>query len=119
MQLPAFAAGSQTQMFLARHYAADWFNLWNSNWFGGFSQATSLPLTQQVVALLSHAIGIAAAYMVTQLFVVVLLALAVYRFARLWTDDRTAPLASIGSIFLGSLAHLFYRAGSFQVTVGP
>src|SRR3954464_3897787 len=58
MQLPAFASGSQTQMFLAKQYATDWFNPWNSHWFGGFSQTTSAPLTQQVVALLSHALGI-------------------------------------------------------------
>lgn len=118
MQLPAVAAGSQTQMFLAKQYASDWFNPWNSHWFGGFSQTTSAPLTQQVVAVLSHAVGISAAYMVTQLLVVVLLTLAVYCFARLWTDERTAPLAAIGSIFLGSLALLIYREGALPTTAG-
>jgi hypothetical protein len=105
-------------MFLARQYASDWFNPWNSHWFGGFSQTTSAPLTQQVVALLSHLIGINAAYMVTQLFAVVLLSLAVYRFARLWSDERIAPLAAIGSIFLGSLALLIYREGALPATAG-
>jgi hypothetical protein len=118
MQLPAFASGSQTQMFLAKHYASDWFSTWNSQWFGGFSQTTSAPLTQQVVALLSHIFGITAAYMVTQLAVVVLLALAVYRFSRLWTGERTAPIAAIGSIFLGSLAFLVYRDGALPATAG-
>ncbi len=118
MQLPAFAAGSQTQMFLAKHYASDWFGLWNPHWFGGFSQTTSAPLTQQVVALLSHLFGITAAYMVTQLAVVVLLSLAVYRFARVWTGARTAPIAAIGSIFLGSLALLVYREGALPATAG-
>src|SRR5437868_1877519 len=46
MQLPAFASGAQTQMFLAKHYASSWFNPWNTHWFGGFSQTTSAPLTQ-------------------------------------------------------------------------
>ena len=118
MQLPAFAAGAQTQMFLAKTYAGSWFNPWNAHWFGGFSQTTSAPLTQQVVALLSHLIGIVAAYMVIQLCVVVLLALAVDRFARIWTDTRIAPLAAIGSIFLGSLALLVYRAGALPATAG-
>jgi len=116
MQLPAFAAGSQTQMFLAKHYANDFFSVWNAQWFGGFSQTASAPLTQQVVALLSHLIGITAAYMVVQLGVVVLLALAVYRFARLFTNERTAPIAAIGSIFLGSLAMLVYREGALPAT---
>lgn len=118
MQLPAFSAATQTQMFLAQHYAADWFNPWNPHWFGGFSQTAHAPLTQQVVALISHAIGITAAYMVTQLLAVMLLALAVYRFALLWTTEGTAGIAAIGSIFLGSLGMLIYREGALPVTAG-
>jgi hypothetical protein len=116
MQLPAFSAAAQTQMFLAQNYASNWSNPWNPHWFGGFSQTAHAPLTQQVVALLSHALGITAAYMVTQLLAVILLTLAVYRFARLWTNEGTAVIASIGSIFLGSLGMLIYREGALPVT---
>jgi hypothetical protein len=51
------------------------------------------------------------AYMVVQLIAVLLLPVGVFRFARIWVDDRAASYAALGSVFLGALAFLVYQAG--------
>lgn len=117
MQLPLFSYDANTHMFFAAHYAHHWFNPWNEKWFAGFSQTTYPPLTHQLIALLSHIFGLGYAYMAVQLLAVLLLPIGVYRFARLWVNERAAGLAAIGSIFLGSLAMLVYQSGQINTTL--
>ncbi len=111
MQLPAGSYDANFHMFFASHYAHHWFNPWNEKWFGGFSQTTYPPLTHQWIALLSNVIGLKMGYMLVQLIAVMLLPVGVFRFARIWADDRAASYAALGSIFLGALAFLVYQAG--------
>jgi len=49
--------------------------------------------------------------MLVQLVAVLLLPVGVFRFARIWVEDRAASYAALGSIFLGALAFLIYQAG--------
>jgi hypothetical protein len=111
MQLPAGSFDANFHIFLASHYAHHWFNPWNEKWFAGFSQTTYPPLTHQWIALVSNVAGLKMAYMLVQLVGVLLLPVGVYRFARIWVDDRSASYAALGTIFLGSLAFLVYQAG--------
>ena len=111
MQLPAASFDANFHMFFASHYAHHWFNPWNEKWFGGFSQTTYPPLTHQWIALLSNVVGLKMGYMLVQLIAALLLPVGVFRFARIWIDDRAASYAALGSIFLGSLAFLVYQAG--------
>ena len=111
MQLPAGSFDANFHIFLASHYAHHWFNPWNEKWFAGFSQTTYPPLTHQWIALVSSVAGLKMAYMIVQLVAILLLPVGVYRFARLWVNDRAASYAALGSIFLGSLAFLTYQAG--------
>jgi hypothetical protein len=111
MQLPAGSFDANFHMFFASHYAHHWFNPWNEKWFGGFSQTTYPPLTHQWIALLSNVVGLKMGYMLVQLLAVLLLPIGVFRFARIWVDDRAASYAALGSIFLGALAFLVYQAG--------
>jgi hypothetical protein len=46
-----------------------------------------------------------------QFVAVILLPVGVFRFARIWVDERAASYAALGSIFLGALAFLIYQAG--------
>ncbi len=105
MQLPNF------HMFFASHYIHHWFNPWNEKWFGGFSQTTYPPLTHQWIALFSSVVGLKMGYMLVQLIAVLLLPVGVFRFARIWVEDRAASYAALGSVFLGALAFLVYQAG--------
>src|ERR1700728_256854 len=111
MQLPSGSYDANTHIFFAAHYAHHWFNPWNEKWFAGFSQTTYPPLTHQWIALFSTVAGLKMGYMLVQLIGVLLLPVGVFRFARIWIDDRAASYAALGSIFLGALAFLVYQAG--------
>jgi hypothetical protein len=111
MQLPSGSFDANFHMFFASHYAHHWFNPWNEKWFAGFSQTTYPPLTHQWIALMSNVVGLKMGYMIVQLIAVLLLPVGVFRFARIWVDDRAASYAALGSVFLGSLAFLVYQAG--------
>ena len=58
-------------------------------------------------------VGLKMGYMLVQLIAVLLLPVGVFRFARIWVDERAASYAALGSIFLGALAFLVYQAGQF------
>ena len=118
MQLPASSYDANTHMFLSAHYAKHWFNPWNEGWYAGFSQTTYPPLTHQWIALFSHLFGLTMAYMFVQLCVILLLTVGVYRYARLWVEERAAGYAALGAVLLGSLAMLVYQAGQLPTTFG-
>jgi len=111
MQLPAGSFDTNFHIFFASHYAQHWFNPWNEKWFGGFSQTTYPPLTHQWIALFSNVIGLNMAYMLVQLLAILLLPVGMYRFARIWVDERSASYAALGSVFFGALAFMAYQAG--------
>src|SRR5246500_3328850 len=111
MQLPSGSFDANFHIFLASHYAHHWFNPWNEKWFAGFSQTTYPPLTHQWIALVSTVAGLQMAYLLVPLVALLLLAVGVFRFSRIWVDERSASYAGLGSIFLGALAFLVYQAG--------
>ena len=116
MQLPAGSYDANTHMFFASHYAQHWFDPWNQQWFGGFSQTTYPPLTHQWIALFSHIMGLKMAYMFVQLIAILLLPIGMYRYAALWVDEISASYAALGSVFLGSLSMLVYQSGQLPTT---
>lgn len=111
MQLPLGSFDTNFHIFFASHYAHHWFQPWNEKWFAGFSQTTYPPLTHQWIALLSNVVGLQMGYMLVQLIAVLLLPVGVFRFAKIWVDDRAASYAALGTVFLGALAFLVYQAG--------
>jgi hypothetical protein len=111
MQLPAGSFDTNFHIFFASHYAHHWFDPWNEKWFAGFSQTTYPPLTHQWIALLSNVVGLKMGYMLVQLIAILLLPVGVFRFAKMWVDERPASYAALGSVFLGALAFLVYQAG--------
>jgi len=118
MQLPLTNSyDANFHVFFASHYAHSWFNPWNPKWFAGFSQATYPPLAHQWIALLSYVFGLHMAYLLVQLVGILLVPVGVYRFARLWVDERASSYAALFSIFLGALAFLVYSAGQLPTTL--
>jgi hypothetical protein len=116
MMLPLKSYDANFHIFFASHYAQHWFDPWNPKWYAGFSQTTYPPLPQQWVALVSRVTGLDLAYMVVQFVAILLLALGVYRFSRLWVGRRAASYASLASVLLGSEAFLVYSAGQLATT---
>jgi hypothetical protein len=104
-------------VFFASHYAHHWFDPWNPKWFAGFSQATYPPLAHQWIALLSYVFGLRFAYLIVQLVAVLLIPISVYRYARLWVDERASSYASLFSIFVGAVVFLVYSAGQLPTTL--
>jgi hypothetical protein len=116
MKLPLKSYDTNFHIFFASHYAEHWFDPWNTKWYAGFSQTTYPPLPQQWMALVSHLTGLDLAYMLVQFAAILLLALGVYRFSRLWVGVRAATFAAIASVLLGSEAFLIYSAGQLSTT---
>jgi hypothetical protein len=116
MQLPLKSYDTNFHIFFASHYVHHWFDPWNPKWFAGFSQTTYPPLPQQWVALCSWVLGLNMAYMAVQLAAILLLAVGVYRFSRLWVSPRAASYAALASVFLSSESFLVYSAGQLSTT---
>ena len=104
-------------VFFASHYAHNWFDPWNPKWFAGFSQTTYPPLAHQWIAILSFIFGLRMAFLLVQLVAVLLIPVSVYRFARLWVDERASSYAALFSVFLGTLSFLVYSAGQLPTTL--
>ncbi|MCU1298900.1 MAG: integral rane protein [Acidobacteriaceae bacterium] len=118
MQLPISTSyDANFHIFFASHYAQHWFNPWNVKWFAGFSQTTYPPLVHQWIAVFSHLIGLNMAFMLVQLIAVLLMPIGVYRFSRLWVDERASSYAALFSVFVGAVAFLVYSAGQLPTTL--
>jgi hypothetical protein len=117
MEYPASSLNANMHMFFAQHYADHWFNPWNEKWFGGFSQTTFPPLAHQWVGFFARFMSVTLAYMLVQLCAVMLLTVGIFRYARLWVGDRSARIAAIAGIFLGSLGMMVYQAGDLPATL--
>ena len=115
-QMPNDSQDASLHKFFASHYAQHWFNPWNEKWFAGFSQTSYPPLVHQWIALFSRLIGLNLAYALVQMIGILLLAIGVYRYARIWLGERGASYAAVGSVFLGSLALLVYQSGQVPAT---
>jgi hypothetical protein len=116
MKLPLRSYDTNFHIFFASHYVHHWFDPWNAKWYAGFSQMTYPPLTHQWVALTSWVLGLDFAYMAVQFASILLLALGVYRFSRLWINQRAASFAALASVFLGAESFLVYSAGQLATT---
>ena len=117
-QLPIMGSyDANFHIFMASHYAHHWFDPWNEKWFAGFSQTTYPPLGHQWIAMLSYLTGLNMAYLMVQFIGILLLPVAVLRFARLWVNARAASYAALLSVFLGTVVFLVYSAGQLSTTV--
>ena len=116
MKLPLKSYDANLHVFFASHYLHHWFDPWNVKWFAGFSQMTYPPLPQQWIAVFSHIFGLDLAYMAVQLIAILLLAVGVYRFSKLWVSPRAASFAALASVFLGAESFLVYSAGQLGTT---
>jgi hypothetical protein len=115
-KLPLHTYDATLHIFFASHYLHHWMDPWNPKWYAGFSQTTYPPLPQQWIAVFSHIFGLEMAYMAVQLAAILLLVVGVYRFSRLWVNERAASFAALASVFLGAESFLVYAAGQLSTT---
>jgi O-antigen ligase len=107
-------------MFFGDHYRMDWWSLWDSRWYTGFSVASYPPLVHQLIGALSHFVGIDTAFAVILWITVTLLPLAVYSFARIFVGKASSGYSALGAAFLPSVyltAHIFGQLPTLAATV--
>ncbi len=103
-------------MFFADHYAQDWFSTWDTRWYTGFTVTSYPPGTHQLMGLLSHAIGLDAAFVLVQLSSVLILAIGVKRFSRIWVSECAANWAALLLVLSTSIAEAVHVFGQLPTT---
>ena len=92
-----------THMFLGDHYRMDWWSLWETRWYTGFEVTSYPPLAHQIIGLLSHVIGVEAAFALLLWIVLSAYPVAIYAFSRIFAGKTAAGYAAIGAAFLPSI----------------
>lgn len=98
-------------IFLADHYARNWWSVWDTRWYTGFTTVSYPPLTHQLTALISKFLSLPTGFMIVMLVATVMTTLGVYRFSRLWVDERPATYAALITIFSSSIAETVHVFG--------
>jgi hypothetical protein len=103
-------------MFFANHYAQDWFSTWDTRWYTGFTVTSYPPGSHQLMALLSRAIGLEPAFVVVQMASVLILAIGVKRFSRIWVSESAANWAALLLVLSTSIAEAVHVFGQLPTT---
>mgnify|MGYP006915171199 CR=1 FL=1 len=98
-------------LFFADHYRRGWFSTWEPRWYTGFRTVSYPPGTHQLLAIASRFVSGDAAWIPVALGATLLLTVGVYRFARIWVDDRAAGYAAILLALSSSVAEALHVFG--------
>lgn len=99
-----------THMLLANHYAENWFSLWETRWYTGFTVVSYPPLTHQLIAFFIPLLGFDKAYALILWIVTSLYPLGIYAFSRIFTGKTSSSYAALASALLLPIyvsAHIF------------
>jgi len=99
-----------THMLFANHYAENWFSLWETRWYAGFTVVSYPPLIHQLTALFIPLLGFDAAFAFILWMVMTLYPLGVYAFSRVFAGKAAASYAALASAMLLPMyvaAHIF------------
>ena len=99
-----------THMLFANHYAENWFSLWETRWYAGFTVVSYPPLIHQLTALFMPVLGFDAAFALILWAVLTVYPLGVYAFSRVFTGKAAASYTALASAVLLPMyvtAHIF------------
>ncbi|NJC97048.1 MAG: hypothetical protein FIB03_12070, partial [Anaerolineae bacterium] len=99
-----------THMLFANHYAENWFSLWETRWYTGFTVVSYPPLTHQLIASFIPLLGFDRAFALILWVVASLYPLGIYAFSRIFTGRSSAAYAALASAILLPIyvvAHIF------------
>jgi O-antigen ligase len=99
-----------THMLFANHYAENWFSLWETRWYAGFTVVSYPPLTHQLIALFIPILGFEKAYTLILWIVTSLYPVGIYAFSRIFTGRTPSSYAALVSAILLPIyvtAHIF------------
>ena len=98
-------------MFFGNHYSMSWFDPWEPRWYTGFTVTAYPPGSHQALGLLIHLIDMRIAFILMQLLAVALLITGVFRFSRLWVNDKAASYAAMLCAFSSSISETLHIFG--------
>ncbi len=98
-------------MFFGNHYLESWFDPWETRWYTGFTVTAYPPGSHQALALLMRFIDMRIAFILLQLLSVSVLVIGVFRFSRLWVNDKAASYAAMLCVFSTSLSETLHIFG--------
>ncbi len=107
-----------THMLFANHYAENWFSLWETRWYAGFSVVSYPPLIHQLIALWIPLLGFDRAFALVLWIVASLYPFAIYAFSRIFTGKTSASYASLASALLVSVYVTAYIFGQLPFLAG-
>ena len=98
-------------MFFGNHYLTSWFDPWETKWYTGFTVTAYPPGSHQALGLLMQIMDMRIAFIVMQLLAVALLITGVFRFSRLWVNDKAASYAAMLCAFSTSISETLHIFG--------
>ena len=98
-------------MFFGNHYLTSWFDPWETKWYTGFTVTAYPPGSHQALGLLMPIMDMRIAFIVMQLLAVALLIIGVFRFSRLWVNDKAASYAAMLCAFSTSISETLHIFG--------
>ncbi|MEV4639870.1 hypothetical protein AB0J80_21235 [Actinoplanes sp. NPDC049548] len=103
-------------IFMADHYRRGWFDTWDDRWYTGFTTVSYPPGSHYAIAALSSLVGLRGGFVIVQLFALCNLTLGVYRWSRIWVDERAAGWAAILLVVSSSISETVHVFGQLPTT---
>jgi len=104
-------------MFFGNHYLESWFDPWETRWYTGFTVTAYPPGSHQGLGLLMQFMDMRIAFIVMQLVAVALLITGIFRFSRLWVNDKAASFAAMLCVFSTSISETLHIFGQLPTVL--
>ena len=104
-------------MFFGNHYFESWFDPWEARWYTGFTVTSYPPGSHQSLGLLTRFMDLRIAFIIMQLMAVALLITGIFRFSRLWVNDKAASYAAMLCAFSTSISETLHIFGQLPTVL--
>lgn len=102
---------SYIHMFFGNHYLTSWFDPWETRWYTGFTVTAYPPGSHQALGVLMRFMDMRIAFIALQLLAIGILIIGVFRFSRLWVNDKAASYAAVLCAFSTSISETLHIFG--------
>ncbi|WP_233349991.1 hypothetical protein [Litorimonas cladophorae] len=102
---------SYIHMFFGNHYLTSWFDPWETRWYTGFTVTAYPPGSHQALGILMRFMDMRIAFIALQLLAIGILIIGVFRFSRLWVNDKAASYAAMLCAFSTSISETLHIFG--------
>lgn len=102
---------SYIHMFFGNHYLTSWFDPWETRWYTGFTVTAYPPGSHQALGILMRFMDMRIAFIILQLLAIGILIIGVFRFSRLWVNEKAASYAAMLCVFSTSISETLHIFG--------